>query len=174
MAKVRELRTELALLKACPKSASDPRRNSAMEKARRPSLEPGFSLLHWQKLSMDADLTGGVGKADPDDEASWRAWPRAEIRTHSTRDDFWTIIRGKVYNLTQYLPYHPGGVDILMSTAGRDGTALLRRELHLTRVHARRRHTAPEGQLPRHRAGAAGDVEHASARAQRFNAEGVH
>ena len=95
-----------------------------MEKARRPSLEPGFSLLHWQKLSMDADLTGGVGKADPDDEASWRAWPRAEIRKHSTRDDFWTIIRGKVYNLTQYLPYHPGGVDILMSTAGRDGTAL--------------------------------------------------
>ena len=65
---------------------------------------------------MDADLTGGVGKADPDDEASWRAWPRAEIRKHSTRDDFWTIIRGKVYNLTQYLPYHPGGVDILMST----------------------------------------------------------
>ena len=95
-----------------------------MEKARRPSLEPGFSLLHWQKLSMDADLTGGVGKADPDDEASWRAWPRAEIRKHSTRDDFWMIIRGKVYNLTSYLPYHPGGVDILMSTAGRDGTAL--------------------------------------------------
>mmetsp|Transcript_31543 Transcript_31543/g.82454 ORF Transcript_31543/g.82454 Transcript_31543/m.82454 type:complete len:340 (+) Transcript_31543:80-1099(+) len=95
-----------------------------LEKARKVHLEPGFSLPHWMKLSMDADLSGGVGKADPDDEGSWKAWPIAEIRKHNSRDDFWTVIRGKVYNLTPYLRFHPGGIDILDKTAGNDGTVL--------------------------------------------------
>lgn len=30
----------------------------------------------------------------------------------------------QVYNLTPYLKFHPGGVAILMSVAGKDGTAL--------------------------------------------------
>ena len=30
----------------------------------------------------------------------------------------------QVYNLTHYLPYHPGGASILMSVAGKDGTVL--------------------------------------------------
>lgn len=34
---------------------------------------------------------------------------------------------GQVYNLTPYLQYHPGGADILVKTAGRDGTALFNR-----------------------------------------------
>jgi cytochrome-b5 reductase len=34
------------------------------------------------------------------------------------------VIRGKVYNLTPYMKYHPGGIDILMKTAGNDGTVL--------------------------------------------------
>lgn len=29
----------------------------------------------------------------------------------------------QVYNLTPYLRFHPGGVDILASMAGKDGTA---------------------------------------------------
>ena len=98
-----------------------------MEKARRPSLEPGFSLLHWQKLSMDADLTGGVGKADPDDEADV-VLVACLARSASTarRDDFWTIIRGKEYNRASWemCRDHPGGVDILEVERGRDGTAL--------------------------------------------------
>ena len=76
------------------------------------------------RLSADADFSGGVGRADPDDPESWQAWPIAEIRKHHSRNDFWTVIRGKVYNLTPYLPYHPGGIDILMQTAGYDGTSL--------------------------------------------------
>lgn len=27
-------------------------------------------------------------------------------------DDAWLAIRGRVYNVTHYLPYHPGGKDI--------------------------------------------------------------
>ena len=33
-------------------------------------------------------------------------------------------MNGKVYNITQYLAYHPGGEKILMSRAGKDCTVL--------------------------------------------------
>jgi cytochrome b involved in lipid metabolism len=34
------------------------------------------------------------------------------------------VLGGKVYNITPYLPYHPGGEPELMKAAGRDGTKL--------------------------------------------------
>ena len=59
---------------------------------------------------------------------------------HNREDDAWMILRGKVrsvsfyyfhiypeiqvYNVTEYLKFHPGGVDELMKAVGRDGTSL--------------------------------------------------
>jgi cytochrome b involved in lipid metabolism len=34
------------------------------------------------------------------------------------------VLGGKVYNITPYLPYHPGGEPELLRSAGRDGTKL--------------------------------------------------
>ena len=50
-----------------------------------------------------------------------------EVRRHSAPDDAWTVLSGRVYNMTPYMPYHPGGAAILMQAAGKDGTALFRR-----------------------------------------------
>ena len=36
----------------------------------------------------------------------------------------WSSWQGKVYNITPYLPFHPGGESELMKGAGRDGTKL--------------------------------------------------
>jgi hypothetical protein len=55
-----------------------------------------------------------------------------EIKKHNKIDDCWTIFRGKVfknnksevYNLTPYLEYHPGGIDLLKPAFGRDCTLL--------------------------------------------------
>lgn len=47
-----------------------------------------------------------------------------DIKQHRTEDDAWTAIQGKVYNITPYLKFHPGGVKDLMRIAGRDGTKL--------------------------------------------------
>ena len=97
----------------------------ALEKEKKVPLDKRFSLQSWMKLSADADLTGGVGKIDEDeDEKTWKVWKMAEVRKHNTREDMWMVIRGKVYNITQYLPYHPGGISILDKAAGNDGTVL--------------------------------------------------
>ena len=39
------------------------------------ALGPGYSLMAWMRLSQGADLSGGVGAVDPDeDEAKWKEW----------------------------------------------------------------------------------------------------
>lgn len=50
--------------------------------------------------------------------------PPSVLKQHNKRDDAWTAINGKVYNMTAYLPFHPGGEKELMRVAGRDGTKL--------------------------------------------------
>jgi len=97
-----------------------------IEKARgKVTLAPGHSLAAWMKLSEGADLTGGIGRVDEDeDEGTWPVWSFEELAKHSAPGDAWMAVRGKVYNITPYLPYHPGGVDLLMEAAGADGTEL--------------------------------------------------
>lgn len=45
-----------------------------------------------------------------------------ELSEHHSRGDAWVAIDGKVYDVTTYLVEHPGGEDILMENAGRDGS----------------------------------------------------
>jgi cytochrome b involved in lipid metabolism len=47
-----------------------------------------------------------------------------EVARHCTEADAWTVLGGRVYNMTAYLRFHPGGVPLLMRIAGRDGSAL--------------------------------------------------
>jgi predicted heme/steroid binding protein len=48
---------------------------------------------------------------------------REEVARHNHRGDCWIIIHGKVYNVTQWIPYHPGR-DAILQNAGHDSTAL--------------------------------------------------
>ena len=47
-----------------------------------------------------------------------------EVRRHNTRADAWMVLRGRVYNVTRYLQFHPGSVEELMRAAGDDATEL--------------------------------------------------
>lgn len=47
-----------------------------------------------------------------------------ELVTHDKETDCWIAIRGRVFNVTAYLPFHPGGVEELMKGAGKDATTL--------------------------------------------------
>lgn len=46
-----------------------------------------------------------------------------EVATRNTESECWTVIDGMVYDITEYLPRHPGGNTILQA-CGTDGTSL--------------------------------------------------
>jgi len=53
----------------------------------------------------------------------------ADVAKHNTKNDCWVIINGRVYDVTAFLPDHPGG-DVLLEGAGRDATQLFEDNLH--------------------------------------------
>ncbi|CDH54182.1 cytochrome b5 [Lichtheimia corymbifera JMRC:FSU:9682] len=79
-------------------------------------LEPGHSPLDWARLKSSGKDLRGVTQLG--------RYTLEDIKQHRTEDDAWTAIQGKVYNITPYLKFHPGGVKDLMRIAGRDGTKL--------------------------------------------------
>ena len=88
---------------------------------RRPEghVQPGFGLHGWMTLLRRAkDLAQRKGAP------LRRDIPLAEVRAHDKPYDGWVVLRGKVYNISPYLAYHPGGSAILEKCLGRDATAL--------------------------------------------------
>lgn len=78
--------------------------------------------MDWVRLSQTSrDLSGTGGKL--------RDVTPQELARHKSKDDCWTALSGRVYNVTPYLKFHPGGEDELMRAAGRDGTRLFN-EVH--------------------------------------------
>ncbi|KFY15819.1 hypothetical protein V492_01748 [Pseudogymnoascus sp. VKM F-4246] len=45
-----------------------------------------------------------------------------QVAAHKHEDDLWIIVHGKVYDVTKYIPDHPGGDDILIEIGGADGS----------------------------------------------------
>ncbi|XP_050235976.1 cytochrome b5 [Mercurialis annua] len=45
-----------------------------------------------------------------------------EVSQHSTKNDCWIVIDGKVYDVSSYLDEHPGGDDVVLATTGKDAT----------------------------------------------------
>lgn len=89
---------------------------STEKKRKKVALAPGCSPLDWARLKNSTDLRGGV--------TSLLKVTPAELKKHNTREDAWSAFYGKVYNITPYMRFHPGGEDDLMRVAGRDGTRL--------------------------------------------------
>ncbi|CAG8956712.1 hypothetical protein HYFRA_00012256 [Hymenoscyphus fraxineus] len=85
-------------------------------------LAPGRSPLDWATLtsSPSANLTG-LPPGTP-----YLKVPPSLLKTMNGRKgkDAWTVLGGRVYNISPYAEYHPGGVAELMRCAGKDGTRM--------------------------------------------------
>ncbi|KAK6949120.1 hypothetical protein Daesc_009193 [Daldinia eschscholtzii] len=90
--------------------------------SRKVTLEPGRSPLDWARLANNpsSDLRN-LGPGAP----YLRVTP-SMLRRQTGRKgkDAWTVLGGRVYNITPYLPFHPGGEPELLRAAGRDGSKL--------------------------------------------------
>jgi nitrate reductase (NAD(P)H) len=45
-----------------------------------------------------------------------------EVRKHNREEDVWIVVKGKVYDCTEYLDLHPGSADSILINAGEDST----------------------------------------------------
>lgn len=60
-----------------------------------------------------------------------------EVAKHSTKKDCWMAIEGKVYNITAFIPMHPGG-SIIALGCGKDATRLFNMRPGSGTSHSRR------------------------------------
>lgn len=102
-----------------PKLTPNPKTKPA---SRRVLLDPGYSPLDWAALTSNpannlrgANLPSRLIRVTP-------SMLKAQNGRRGT--DAWTLFQGKVYNITPYLPFHPGGKGELMRGAGRDAGRL--------------------------------------------------
>ncbi|KAL2634577.1 hypothetical protein R1flu_006056 [Riccia fluitans] len=82
-------------------------------------LEKGYSQMVWLRtMQTERDIAGLKG------QSRRRLISMDEIKQHKSPEEAWTVLRGRVYNITPYMKFHPGGEDMLMKAAGKDSTAL--------------------------------------------------
>jgi monoamine oxidase/predicted heme/steroid binding protein len=89
-----------------------------------PILEHTKTLKHTRKQGVnkiDANKIGGINKK--------KAFTLAEVKKHNKKGDAWTLIENKVYNISSWIPKHPGG-DIIMQAVGKDATQLFNSHGH--------------------------------------------
>jgi nitrate reductase (NAD(P)H) len=98
--------------------------------------QPGQLKGGWMTRAADRPESAGFGKllavqGDAKDEApaptpvengAKKLFTMEEISKHNTAKDAWIIIRDRVYDCTEYLELHPGGIESITINAGADAT----------------------------------------------------
>jgi len=51
-----------------------------------------------------------------------RTYTYEEVQQHRSADSCWVVLYGNVYDVTSFLPSHPGGSKIILQLAGTDAT----------------------------------------------------
>lgn len=56
-----------------------------------------------------------------------KSYTLADVSQHSTESDCWIVVENNVYDMTPFIPDHPGGREIIEG-CGRDATSMFQRE----------------------------------------------
>lgn len=79
--------------------------------------------LNRQKAGANVS-TAGAGNVDTTTAGATNVvLNMAELYKHSTADNCWLLISGKVYDVTGYMYSHPGGTGEILNSCGTDATA---------------------------------------------------
>lgn len=79
-------------------------------------------LVFWQKeKSEERKLVQDMQAQAPQQQQG--EYTLADVAKHSSESDCWAVIDGGVYNLTTWIPRHPGGKQAIMGLCGKDGSA---------------------------------------------------
>jgi len=67
--------------------------------------------------------TSGAVASDPARRQTGEGMAAAEIARHAGASSCWSSINGNVYDLTSWIPPHPGGPQTILQLCGTDGSA---------------------------------------------------
>ncbi len=84
----------------------------------------GMGLLAFSSNNSDTDNSSQSSQT----KTSSTTVSKAEVASHGTEADCWTYVNDKVYDITQYIPRHPGG-DAILQACGGDGTSLFEQRM---------------------------------------------
>mmetsp|Transcript_16320 Transcript_16320/g.24698 ORF Transcript_16320/g.24698 Transcript_16320/m.24698 type:complete len:514 (+) Transcript_16320:181-1722(+) len=98
----------------------------------------GGQLLQ-QNSSLDEDPT--IGRAIRKDI------PISVLETKNSLDECWLAYDGLVYDVTHWIPKHPGGIRAIMSAAGQDATSVMNSLHHPSTLETMMKRTRCVGRL---------------------------
>lgn len=96
--------------------------------------QPGQLKGGWMTTTAGKPVSAGFGKllevqgevetapAEAPKKIAGKKFTLEEIEKHNTEEDVWIIVNDKVYDCTDYLELHPGGLDSIIINAGSDAT----------------------------------------------------
>ena len=96
--------------------------------------QPGQLKGGWMTRLADKPESAGFGKLlameaaeEPvavvvKKEGEKKIFTKEEVAKHNTEHDTWIVVNGNVYDCTEYLELHPGGIDSITINAGDDAT----------------------------------------------------
>merc|ERR1711992_377148 len=73
-------------------------------------------------MNKSAVATKGAAKAGGAAKATG-GYSMEEVAKHTTKEDCWVILHGRVLDVTKFLGEHPGGELAILTFAGKDATA---------------------------------------------------
>jgi len=87
--------------------------------------DTGMKMVgHGSRPSESTERRSSVDpKGHHKEEPALKNYTMDEIKQHNTANDGWMVLNGKVYNVTKYLAYHPGG-SVINQGLGKDATVL--------------------------------------------------
>jgi cytochrome b involved in lipid metabolism len=85
----------------------------------------------WESRSLDTEATEDTpatpapttAPAASGSAAASGGYTMADVAAHSTPQDCWSVVSATVYDLTQWIPQHPGGPGVIEAMCGKDGTS---------------------------------------------------
>ena len=88
--------------------------NELLEQEKEEEKEENTNKEELKHLEQEYNLFGGKNN---------NKFTLEEVSKHNKKDDAWLIINNKVYDITKWIPIHPGGM-IIMKGVGKDATEL--------------------------------------------------
>jgi cytochrome b involved in lipid metabolism len=105
------------------KEVSSPNQIKTEKQEISPLQDQSIQSQNQEKLTQ----TSGEEKTEENEENE-KTYTMEEVAKHNSKESCWTVIRGEVYDLTNWIDKHPGGADKILKICGKDGTDLFVRQ----------------------------------------------